>query len=101
MQKIYRKKSHITLSNIHELLNILKLKYIIEQEDPSYYLKYRDLCLKQETFACLCNEGEQEINMDNFIKWWFSDYLSLYNIIHPPKKKEKKVEVKEEEKNSQ
>ena len=57
------------------------MKYIIEQEDPSYYLKYRDLCLKQETFACLCNEGEQEINMDNFIKWWFSDYLSLYNII--------------------
>ena len=100
-KRFIEKKSHITLSNIHELLNILKLKYIIEQEDPSYYLKYRDLCLKQETFACLCNEGEQEINMDNFIKWWFSDYLSLYNIIHPPKKKEKKVEVKEEEKNSQ
>ena len=72
----------------------------MEQEDPSYFLKYRDLCLKQETFNILCNEGENNIDVNVFIKWWFSDYLSLYNELHPPEKKKKK-ELKEEEKNSQ
>jgi hypothetical protein len=91
-----QKKSSLTLNNIHELLNILKLKYVMEQEDPSYFLKYRDLSLKQETFNYLCNEGEQNIDIERFMKWWFSDYLELYNIIHPPEKTKK-----EKEKNSQ
>ena len=95
------KKSSLTLNNIHELLNILKLKYVMEQEDPSYFLKYRDFCLKKETFNYLYNEGEQNIDIERFIKWWFSDYLELYNIIHPPDKKVKKEKPKEEEKNSQ
>jgi len=95
-----QKKSSLNINNIHELLNTLKIKYVMEQEDPSYYLKYRDLCLKQETFNILCNEGENNIDMNIFIKWWFSDYLSLYNELHPPEKKKKK-ELKEEEKNSQ
>jgi len=96
-----QKKGSITLNNIHELLNLLKFKYVMEQEDPSYFLKYRDLCLKQETIKCLCNEGEQTIDINRFIKWWFSDYLSLYNEIHPPEKKNKKQKKNEEEKNNQ
>ena len=97
-----QKKSSLNLNNIHELLNNLKLKYVIEQEDPSFFLKYRDLCLKKETFNCLCNEGEQQIDIERFIKWWFSDYLTLYNELHPPVKKEKKEKkIDEEEKNSQ
>ena len=98
-----QKKSSLNLNNIHELLNNLKLKYVIEQEDPSFFLKYRDLCLKQETFKCLCDEGESQIDMERFIKWWFSDYLTLYNELHPPPKKEKKEKKneEEEEKNSQ
>ena len=98
------KKGSLKIENIHELLNILKLKYVMEQEDPSYFLKYRDLCLRQETFKFLCNEGEQNIDIERFIKWWFSDYLTLYNIIHPPEKKvknEKEKPKEEEEKNSQ
>ena len=62
----------------------------MEQENPSLFLKYRDLCLKQETYNILCNQGETNIDVDNFVKWWFSDYLSLYNILHPPEKKKKK-----------
>ena len=95
-----QKKSSLTLNNIHELLNILKLKYVMEQEDPSYFLKYRDLSLKQETFNYLCNEGEQNIDIERFMKWWFSDYLELYNIIHPPEKT-KKEKLKEKDKNSE
>ena len=98
-----QKKSSINLNNIHELLNSLKVKYVIEQEDPSYFLKYKDLCLKQETFKFLCNEGEQTIDMERFIDWWFADYLTLYNTIHPPEKKEKKENkeiANEEEKNN-
>ena len=92
-----KKKDSLTINNIHELLKILKIEYLIEQEDPSYFLKYKDLCLKQETFKYLCNEGEQIIDMNKFIQWWFSDYLTLYNEIHPPEKKEKK-DIKEESK---
>ena len=33
------KKDNLTLNNIHELLNILKIKCVIEQEDPSCLLK--------------------------------------------------------------
>ena len=95
-----QKKSNISINNIHELLNLLKMKYVMEQEDPSYFLKYRDLCLKTETYNILCNEGEQYIDVNNFLKWWFSDYLTLYNIIHPPEKK-KKVELKKEEAKNQ
>ena len=79
------KKGKINLYNIHELLNKLKLKYLIEQEDPSIFLKYRDLSLKQETFKCLCEEGNNVIDVNNFIKWWFADYITLYNEIHPVK----------------
>ena len=79
------KKGKINLYNIHELFNILKLKYIIEQEDPSLFLKYRDLSLKQETFKCLCEEGSNVIDVNKFIKWWFADYITLYNEIHPTK----------------
>ena len=79
------KKGKINLYNIHELFNLLKLKYVIEQENPSLFLKYRDLSLKQETFKCLCEEGENTIEINNFIKWWFTDYISLYNEIHPGK----------------
>ena len=77
------KKGKINLYNIHELFNLLKLKYVIEQEDPSLFLKYRDLSLKQETFKCLCEEGDNIIDINKFIKWWFSDYITLYNEIHP------------------
>ena len=77
------KKGKINLYNIHELFNLLKLKYVIEQEDPSIFLKYRDLSLKQETFKCLCDEGNNNIDVNRFIKWWFSDYITLYNEIHP------------------
>ena len=77
------KKGKINLYNIHELLNLLKLKYVIEQEDPSLFLKYRDLSLKQETFKCLCDEGNNVIDANKFIKWWFADYITLYNEIHP------------------
>ena len=94
-----QKKSSININNIHELLNTLKLKYVMEQENPSFFLKYRDLCLKQETYNILCNQGETNIDVDNFVKWWFSDYLSLYNILHPPEKKKKKEKKNEEEKN--
>ena len=38
-----KKKGSINLNNIFELLNLLKFKYVMEQEDPSYFLKYRDL----------------------------------------------------------
>ena len=79
------KKGKINLYNIHELLNLLKLKYVIEQEDPSLFLKYRDLSLKQETFKCLCDEGNNVIDANKFIKWWFADYITLYNEIHPTK----------------
>ena len=77
------KKGKINLYNIHELFNLLKLKYVIEQEDPSLFLKYRDLSLKQETFKCLCEEGNNVIDANKFIKWWFADYITLYNEIHP------------------
>ena len=80
------KKGKINLYNIHELLNLLKLKYVIEQEDPSLFLKYRDLSLKQETFKYLCKEGDNVIDVNKFIKWWFSDYITLYNEIHPKPK---------------
>ena len=80
------KKGKINLYNIHDLLNLLKLKYVIEQEDPSLFLKYRDLSLKQETFKYLCEEGDNVIDVNKFIKWWFSDYITLYNEIHPVKK---------------
>ena len=57
------KKGKINLYNIHDLLNLLKLKYVIEQEDPSLFLKYRDLSLKQETFKYLCKEGDNVIDV--------------------------------------
>ena len=77
------KKGKINLYNIHELFNLLKLKYVIEQEDPSLFLKYRDLSLKQETFKCLCDEENSNvIDINTFIKWWFADYITLYNEIH-------------------
>ena len=84
------KKGKLNLYNIHELFNLLKLKYVIEQEDPSLFLKYRDLSLKQETFACLCEKGNNTIDINKFIKWWFADYMTLYNEIHPLPKREKK-----------
>ena len=39
--------------------------------------------------------------MERFINWWFADYLTLYNTIHPPEKKVKKENKENKEKSNE
>ena len=48
---------------------------------------------------CLNFCKEDQADKEKFIKWWFTDYLTIYNELHPPVKKEKKNK-KEEQKNN-
>ena len=68
---------------------------LILQEDPSYAIKYWDIIEKKNSIDYFCKEDM--VDKEKFIKWWFTDYLTIYNELHPPKKKEVK---KEEQKNN-
>ena len=67
------------------------------QEDPSYAIKFWDIIEKSNSIIYFCKDDN--IDRDKFLKWWESDYLTIYNELYPPKKPEKK-EKKEEEKNN-
>ena len=73
------------------------MNYLILQEDPSYAMKYWDIIEKSNSIEYFCKE--EMADKEKFIKWWFTDYLTIYNELHPPVKKENKNK-KEEQKNN-
>ena len=75
----------------------LKMSLLAIQEDPSYAIKFWDIIEKSNSIIYFCKDDN--IDRDKFLKWWESDYLTIYNELYPPKKPEKK-EKKEEEKNN-
>ena len=97
-QKMRKMSESWSLSRYDDLPKIcdkLHMNYLILQEDPSFAMKYWDIIEKKNSIEYFCKEDQ--VDKDKFIKWWFMDYMTIYNELHPPKKPEKK---KEEEKAS-
>ena len=79
------------------LCDKLKMNLLILQEDPSFALKYWDIIEKANSISYFCKDDN--VDRDKFLKYWETDYMTIYNELHPVKKPEKK-EKKEEEKNN-
>ena len=95
-QKMRKMSESWSLSRYDDLPKIcdkLHMNYLILQEDPSFAMKYWDIIEKKNSIEYFCKEDQ--VDKDKFIKWWFMDYMTIYNELHPPKKPETK---KEEEK---
>ena len=84
-------------SELPGLCDKLKMGIMIIQEDPSYAIKFWDIIEKSNSIKYFCKDDN--IDREKFKKWWFTDYLTIYNELYPPKKPEKK-DKKEEEKNN-
>ena len=89
--------STIRIDDLPSICDKLYMNYLILQEDPSYAMKYWDIIEKSNSIEYFCKEDV--VDKEKFIKWWFTDYLTIYNELHPPVKKEKKNK-KEEQKNN-
>ena len=89
--------SPIRIDELPKICDKLYMNYLILQEDPSYAMKYWDIIEKSNSIEYFCKEDMCE--KEKFIKWWFTDYLTIYNELHPPVKKENKIK-KEEQKNN-
>ena len=91
------KASSFSYNELPGLCDKFHINFMILQEDPSFALKYWDIINKENSIKYFCKDDQ--VDKEKFIKYWFMDYLSIYNELYPPKKPEKKNK-KEEEKNS-
>ena len=87
--------SSLTLNDLPKICDKLYMNNLILQEDPSYAIKYWDIIEKKNSVDYFSRD--ENVDKEKFIKWWFTDYLTIYNELYPPKKKEVK---KEEQKNN-
>ena len=96
-EKISSMGSTFGYNELPALCDKLNMNILILQEDPSFALKYWDIIEKANTISYFCKDNT--VDRDKFLKYWETDYLTIYNELYPPKKPEKK-EKKEEEKNN-
>ena len=89
--------SSMRIDDLPAICDKLYMSYIILQEDPSYAMKYWDIIEKNNSIAYFCKE--EVVDKEKFIKWWFTDYLTIYNELYPPVKKEKKNKNEEQKNN--
>ena len=89
--------SSLRIEDLPKICDKLHMNYLILQEDPSFAMKYWDIIEKSNSIEYFSKEGQ--VDKEKFIKWWFTDYLTIYNELHPPVKKEDKNK-KEEQKNN-
>ena len=94
---IMEKGETFRYSELPALCDKLKMNLLILQEDPSYAIKFWDIIEKSNSIKYFSKDDN--VDREKFMKWWFTDYLTIYNELYPPKKPEKK-EKKEEEKNN-
>ena len=90
--------SSIRVDDLPKICDKLHMNYLILQEDPSYAMKYWDIIEKSNSIEYFSKEGQ--VDKEKFIKWWFTDYLTIYNELHPPVKKEDKSKKEEQKNNS-
>ena len=90
--------SSIRVDDLPKICDKLHMNYLILQEDPSYAMKYWDIIEKSNSIEYFSKEGQ--VDKEKFIKWWFTDYLTIYNELHPPVKKEDKNKKEEQKNNS-
>ena len=86
-----------------DLCDYLKIGQFCLQEEPDYQLKFYDLIEAYEkgsaegnTCAYFC-KGDK-INLDLFIKWWLTDYETLWLEVHPEDRPDNQEEKKEDKK---
>ena len=96
-EKIQAKPASFSYSELPKLCDELKMNLLILQEDPSYAIKYWDIIEKANSIKYFCKDDN--VDRDKFLKWWETDYLTIYNELYPLKQPEKKGK-KEEEKNN-
>ena len=96
-ETILEKGESFRYNELPALCDKLNMNLLILQEDPSYAIKYWDIIEKSNSISYFCKDDN--VDRDKFLKWWETDYLTIYNEMYPPKKPEKK-EKKEEEKNN-
>lgn len=54
--------------------------------------------MKKNSIEYFCKEDQ--VDKEKFIKWWFMDYMDIYNELHPPKKPEPKNQNEEQKNNA-
>ena len=87
-----KKSEYTSSSDLPALCDLLKLNYLILQEDPSYHLKYNDVIELDGTVKYFL-EGDN-INHNKFIEWWFMPWIEVYNKLNPEPKEEEEEKKK-------
>ena len=87
-----KKSEYTSSSDLPALCDMLKLNYLILQEDPSYHLKYNDIIDVDRTVKWFM-EGDN-INHNKFIEWWFMPWIELYNKLYPEQQQQEEENKK-------
>ena len=87
-----KKSEYTSSSDLPALCDLLKLNYLILQEDPSYHLKYNDVIELEGTVKYFL-EGDN-INHNKFVEWWFMPWIELYNKLNPEPREEEEEKKK-------
>ena len=98
MRKLSESWSLSRLDDLPKICDKLNMNYLILQEDPSFAIKYWDIIEKKNSIEYFCKEDQ--VDKEKFIKWWFMDYMDIYNELHPPKKPEPKNQNEEQKNNA-
>lgn len=91
VRRIIKKADVSSIDGLPRLLDKLRLYLLVNQEDPSYSIKYFDVINRENSVDYFCDKNGQ-IDKEKFINWWKWDYIKIYEEMHPPPKEEKKEE---------
>ena len=91
VRKIINEAKVSSIDDLPRLLDKLRLYLLVNQEDPSYSIKYLDVINRENSVDYFCDKNGK-IDTEKFINWWKWDYIKIYEEMHPPPKEEKKEE---------
>jgi hypothetical protein len=72
------KKENWSSSQLPELMDKLKLYFILICEKPDYQLKFNDVINSSNTVNYFLDKNGN-VNKEKFLKWWFNDYEEICN----------------------
>ena len=89
---IMEKGETFRYSELPALCDKLKMNLLILQEDPSYAIKFWDIIEKSNSIKYFSKDDN--VDREKFMKWWFTDYLTIYKANQDRTEAEKDMERK-------
>ena len=86
LEKINKKerdnRGRLSISDLEELCDYLRLNLLINSDDMSYHFKFQDVLNK--TAHDYLDDGNGYISKEKFIHWWFMTTEELFHKYDPP-----------------